>query len=136
MINQCVVVRCFDTDCLQELGAFRSIELISFFLGQALGIFIIFLCAFDHLQRHRGIGRIVFVEVEHPFQTGDKVLRCAVCFFLRIYIDPLDTFTQMEGPGQSAVLGSPIFCNRWNQLTFVVNFQQTVHQIGQVFAVL
>ena len=136
MINQSIVVRCFQTNHLTEFGAFLCVQSISLVFGQGLGVFIVFSCTFNHLQRHGGVGRVVLVEVEYPFQTGSKVLCITVCHLVAIDIDPFYTLTNFKGPGQTVVLGSPFFCDTRNQFTFFVNLQQTIDQVGQVFAVL
>ena len=76
------------------------------------------------------------MEVEYPLQTGQKVLCDTVCFFIAVNINPFYIVAQFEGPGQTAILGTPFFSDTWNQFTFWVSFQQTVYQVAQVFIVL
>ena len=75
------------------------------------------------------------MEVKYPFQTSCKVLSSTICFLLSIYINPFYTFAKFESPSQTVILCTPFFCDTWNQLTFLVNFQQTIHKAGQVFVV-
>ena len=76
------------------------------------------------------------MEVQYPFQTGCKVLRGTICCGISVYVYPFNAFAEVECPGQSAVVCSPIFSNTWSQLAVRVNFQQAVYQVGQVFSVL
>ena len=136
MINQSIVVRCFQTNHLTEFGAFLCVQSISLLFGQGLGVFVVFSCAFDHLQRHGGVGRVVLVEVEYPLQTGCEVLCITSSFFVAVDVYPFYIVAQFEGPGQTAILGTPFFSDTWNQFTLWVSFQQTVYQVAQVFIVL
>ena len=70
VINQCIIIRRLNVDHLTEDRALAGIQRISFFLGQALGVLIVLLCALNHLHRHGGVGRIVLIEVEHPLHSG------------------------------------------------------------------
>ena len=135
MVNQSMLVRRFNLDHLAEFGAFSRIECISLFCAQALGIFIIFGSALNHLHRHRGVGRIIFMEVQNPLHCSQKVLRNTFCFFIAVDIHPCCIVTQMEGPGQTAVFGSPLLCNCRNQLTVGVDLQQTIPEVGQILRV-
>ena len=75
------------------------------------------------------------MEVEYPLQTGQEVLCGTICFFVAIDVNPFYIVTQVEGPGQTTVFGSPFFCNTWCQLTVGVQLQQRVGQVAQVFKV-
>ena len=126
VVDDGMVIRDFDADHLQELGTFAGSQRIGFLFAQGLGVFIVLVCTLNHFQRHRGICRVIFVEVEHPLQTGSKVPCVAVSFLLRVDVYPFYSFAQVEGPGQTAVLCIPVLCNAGNRHTMRVNFQQTV----------
>ena len=135
MINQRIVIRGFQSDHLAEFGAFLCVQSKCFFFAEGLGVFIVFLCTFYHFQRHGGIGGVVLVEVHNPLQTGSKIFCGTLRFFIAVDVYPLHTLANLEGPGQTAILGSPFFCDAWNQFTVCINFEQTVYQVGQVLAI-
>ena len=135
MVNYSVVIRGFQSDHLAEFGAFLCVQSKCFFFAEGLGVFIVFLCTFYHFQRHGGIGGVVLVEVHNPLQTGSKVFCGTLRFFIAVDVYPLHTLANLEGPGQTAILGSPFFCDAWNQFTVCINFEQTVYQVGQVLAI-
>ena len=129
MIDYSVIIWNFHTNHFKEFGAFPCGKSFSFFFGQSLGIFIILGCAFDHFDWHRGINGVIFMEVEYPFQTGCKVVRCNVCFFICIDVNPFYAFTKLKGPGQATVFCAPFFCNSRNQFTMSICFKKTVYRI-------
>ena len=135
VINQSIIIRRLNVDHLAEDRALAGIQRISFFLGQALGVLIVLLCALDHLHRHGGVGRIIFIEVEHPLHSGQKVLSGNLSHLVSIDIYPGRVVAQVEGPGQTAVLGAPLLCDARNQLAVVVDLQQTVPDVGQILGV-
>ena len=135
-VNDSLIIRKVNSYHFTEFRTFSCCQRVRFLFGEGFCILVIFLCAFNHFKRHRGVGRIVFVEVEYPFQTGCKILRVAVCFFLSVHVNPFYTVANVEGPGFSAVLGSPFICNTRLQFAVAVYFQQTVGQVTQVFMVL
>src|SRR5699024_10219167 len=69
-VDDGVVIRNFHSDHLKELRAFSCSQSKCFFLAQCLGVLVVFLSAFDHFKLHRGIGGVVLIEVQYPFQTG------------------------------------------------------------------
>ena len=135
-VDDGVLVRRFDADRFSELGAFICSQGIGFLFGEGFRVLIIFFSALDHLQRHRSIGRIILVEIEHPLQAGSKILRYHFSLFVSVHVNPFDTFTDFKGPGLALVLCSPLLSNRRGQCTVGGRLQQAVHQLGQVFAVL
>ena len=135
-VDDGVLVRRFDADRFSELGAFICSQGIGFLFGEGFRVLIIFFSALDHLQRHRSIGRIILVEIEHPLQAGSKILRYHFSLFVSVHVNPFDTFTDFKGPGLALVLCSPLLSNRRSQCTVGGRLQQAVHQLGQVFAVL
>ena len=134
-VNQRVVILCLSADHFTEFGAFACGKSICLFLAQGLGVFIILFCTFDHFDWHGSVGGVVLMEVEYPLQTGQEVLCGTICFFVAIDVNPFYIVTQVEGPGQTTVFGSPFFCNTWCQLTVGVQLQQRVGQVAQVFKV-
>ena len=135
-VDNGVGVRGFQPNRLSEFGTIVGGQRIGFLLGEGFGILIVLLGALDHLQRHRGVGGIVFVEVEHPLQAGGKVLGSHFRFLIAVHIDPLDPFAQLEGPGLSLILAAPLLRKAGSQCALGGRFQQAVDQLGQVFAVL
>ena len=135
-VDNSVVVRGLDADHLTELGAFACIQRFGFLFAQGLGVLIVLLCARDHFHRHCGVVGIVLVEVEYPLQAGCKVVCYNVCFLVAVHVYPLRIVAELEGPGQTAVLRTPLFRDTRNQLALRVGLQQAVHQAGQVLAVL
>ena len=51
-VHQCVVVRGVQSDHLAELAAFPCGQRIGFLFAQGLGVFVVFICTLNHLQRH------------------------------------------------------------------------------------
>ena len=98
MIDDVVLVNDFHANHLAEFGTFSCCKSTCFFFRESLCILIVFLRAFDHLNRHRGVDRFIFVEIKDPLQPGSKVFRCAVGFFVGVDIHPLDTIAKMEFP--------------------------------------
>ena len=98
-INNGLRIRYINSNHFLEFRTFASSQSISFFFAQALGIFIVFRCAFDHFNWHRSVCRVIFVEVQYPLQTGCKVHRGNVSFFLSVHINPFNAFTKFKGPG-------------------------------------
>ena len=135
VVDYSVIIWSFQTNHFTEFRTFACCQSFCFFFRQGLGVFIIFFCAFDHFDWHCSVRRVIFVEVQNPFQTSCKVLSNTISFFLTIYVNPFYTFTEFEGPGQTAVFCTPFFCDTWNELTFCVRFQQTINQVCQVFSV-
>ena len=135
MINQSIIIRRLNVDHLAEDRALAGIQRIGFFLGQALGVFIVLLGASNHLHRHGGVGRIILIEVEHPLHSGQKVLSGNLSHLVSIDIYPGRVVAQVEGPGQSAVLGAPLLCDAGNQLAVVVDLQQAIPDVGQILGV-
>ena len=135
VINYSVIIWSFQTNHFTEFRTFACCQSFCFFFRQGLGVFIIFGCAFDHFDWHGCIGRVIFVEVQNPLQTSCEVLCITICFFLTVHVNPFYTFTEFEGPAQTAVFCTPLFCDTWNELTFCVRFQQTINQVCQVFSV-
>ena len=135
-VDNSVVVRSLDADHLTELGAFACIQRFGFLFAQGLGVLIVLLCARDHFHRHCGVVGIVLVEVEYPLQAGCKVVCYDVCLLVAVHVYPLRIVAELEGPGQTAILRTPLFRDTRNQLALRVGLQQAVHQAGQVLAVL
>ena len=78
---------------------------------------------------------IVFVVVEYPLHTGCKVVRCNVCFFICIDVNPFYAFTNVECPVQTIIFCAPLICNTWNQFTMCINLQQWILHVGQIFQI-
>ena len=131
MENDIIFVDNLHSNCFAEFGTFACIQCLCFFFGQCLSVLIIFLCALDHSHRQRGVDRLVLVEVEDPFQAGGKVFCCAVRFFVGVDVHPLDPITQMEFPGQTPILSSPLVCDSRNNFTAAIGGQQAVPQVYQ-----
>ena len=111
VVNDGVIIRQLNADHFHELGAIAGIQRVCFLHAQGLGIFVILVGALNHFERHGCIGRIVLVEVEDPLQRGRKVAGDAVGLLVGVHVDPFDSFAQVEGPGQAAILGAPVLCN-------------------------
>ena len=135
VVDQRVVVRGLDADHLAELGAFPCIQRVGFLLAQALGVFIVLCRALDHFAWHRDVGRVVFMEIQHPLHSGQEILSGAFCFLIAVDVHPGDVVAQMEGPGFAAVLGAPVGGDARNQLSVAVRLHQSVHHVGQVLDV-
>ena len=136
MVNYSVVIWSLETNHLTEFGAFACGQSLSFFCRQGLGVLIVLISAFDHFQRHGGVGRVVLVEVQYPLQTSCKVLSVTICHLFAVHVNPFNAVSDFKGPGQTAILGTPFLCDCRSQFTFMVSFQKTINQVGQVFKVL
>ena len=134
-VNNGVFVRSFHLNHFAEFGAFPSGQSHCLIFAQGLGPLVVFICTFDHFQRHRGVGRVVLIEVQYPLQTGCKVFRGGSCFFVAVYVNPFYIVAQVEGPSFTAVLAVPSLCDTWNQFTGRVRFQQAVYQVTKVFTI-
>ena len=75
------------------------------------------------------------MEVQYPLQTGCEVLSVTICHLFALDVDPFYTISDVEGPGQTAVVGFPALCDCRNEFTLWVSLEQTVYEVGQVFAV-
>ena len=122
MIDQCVIIGSFDANHFQELV---STQCHTFCFRQTLGVFIVFTGTLDHICGHGCVVRTILMEVHNPFQTCDEVLCGTISFFVALLIYPLNTLSQVESPGQTAIFCSPLFSDSGNQLALVVCFQQT-----------
>ena len=136
VVDKVMFVENLYSDHLTEFGAFACCKSISFFFRKGLSVLVIFPCTLDHLHRHRSIDCFVLVEVEDPLQAGGKVVCYAISLFIGIDIHPLDPITQMEFPGQTAILGSPFVCNARNDLSPTVGAQQAIPQIIQYYTIV
>ena len=132
MVDQCVVVRRFDSNHLTEFGAVPCCQLICLLLRKGLGVLVIFFGSLNHLTGHRHVCRIVFIEVEHPLHAGLKVVRCQFRLFISVDIHPGDIVPQMEGPGFAAILSDPVGRNARDNVSVAVCFDQTIQHIGQI----
>ena len=75
------------------------------------------------------------MEVQYPFQTGCKVVRITIAFFVAVNVNPFYTVTNVEFPGNTAIFTSPLVSNCRNQFTIWISFQKTIEQLCQVFKV-
>ena len=62
-------------------------------------------------------------------QTSDKVLSFNLWVFFTVWCIPFSIFAKLIGIGQTILWNSPVFRNRWNQITILIIFQKTIDQI-------
>ena len=132
VIDQRVVVGRFNANHLKELiQAQRLGGVFAFGLRQFLGVVVVVRRAGDHLDGHRGVGRLVLGVVQNPLQTGEPVFGRAVCHVLALVVNPGDAFLQVEHPGLAAVGRGEILRGRGNQLTLAVVGEQVLVAVAQ-----
>ncbi len=128
-IDHSVIVRGFNAHHAQE-GLIVGSEGLGLGFVQACGVVIIILGAHDHLIWHGGVGGSVLGGVQHPLQTGNKIGGCQVSLLLTVDVNPLEALAQMEGPGNSVIVGFPALCQTGHQLALGVRAEQAVDQVG------
>ena len=108
-----------------------QLQSLGFFFRQSLGVLIVLGSAFDHLDGHRGVGRVILVEVQNPFKASGEVFRNAVSLDVALPVNPLDTFVQLESPNQAGLIDVPGVGDRGLQTAVGIVGQQVIVAVGQ-----
>ena len=135
VVNQSQFVWAFNTNHFHEFGTFRSIQSPSISFRQFFGVSQVISSTSNHVRWLRGMSGFVFVVVHYPFKSYCPVMGGNIAFDVAVHVYPFNTFTQVEGPGQTIVVGFPGFSDCRNNVTFGINFYERVDHVGQVFEV-